>query len=69
MQYLNHYEYNDVLKFECGLSRFLIELSILFWEEAHRTWDKGLLVSVEQRMHSIGFRPMRDKDAFVYAPC
>ena len=69
VQYLNHYEYNDVLKFECGLSRFLIELSILFWEEAHRTWDKGLLVSVEQRMHSIGFRPMRDKDAFVYAPC
>jgi len=69
VQYLNHYKLNDVIRFECGFARFLIEASIYFWQEARETWDADLLCQVEERICNIGFSPMSDKDSFTYAPC
>lgn len=69
VQYLNHYEHNDVTWMECGLAKFLIESAILFWQEARQTWDAELLEQVHKRVCTIGFRPMAEQDAFIYAPC
>lgn len=69
VQYLNHYEHNDVTRLECGLAKFLIESALWFWQEARRRWDTALLEQIRERIETIGFHATGDPDAFLYAPC
>lgn len=69
VQYLNKYEYNNVIKMECGLAMFLIESSICFWQEAKETWGEESMAKVKERIREIGITEYLDKNSFVYAPC
>lgn len=69
VQYLNQYEHNDVTRMECGLAKFLIESAIRFWDAARENWNTKSLEQVAAQIRNIGFSPMLDRNAFVYAPC
>lgn len=69
VQHLNGYMVNEVTKMECDLAKFLISSAVRFWKNARENWKEEDLQKVENHILEIGFGKMKNKDAFVYAPC
>lgn len=66
--YINNYDYNDVIRMECELSKFLAESALVFWVKARRTWKPETMEQVRRYIKEIGVEPLEDA-SFVYAPC
>ncbi len=68
VQYLNKNKDSSVIRMECGLAMFLIQESLMFWEQVERTWSSELITQVADYIELIGYQRVSD-GSLVYAPC